>query len=78
VFTTHHPHHAHAVADDALLMFGEQDYACGRIDGVLTEENLYRLYGVDMRRVDFEHRGETLATLVPVYPGLRRTTVALP
>jgi ABC-type glutathione transport system ATPase component len=29
VLTTHHPHHALAIADDALLMLGERDYAAG-------------------------------------------------
>lgn len=71
VFTTHHPHHAHAVADDALLMFGAQDYVCGAIDTVLTEANLHRLYGVPMRRVGFEFEGQAMETLVPVYQGLR-------
>lgn len=72
LFTTHHPHHAHAVADDALLMFGQDDYACGSVDEVLTEAHLLRLYGVSLRQVAFEHEGEALASLVPVYRGLRR------
>lgn len=76
LFTTHHPHHAHAVADDALLMFGQDDYACGPVDEVLTEANLLRLYGVSLRQVTFQHDGESLASLVPVYRGLRRSPVA--
>jgi len=76
LFTTHHPHHAHAVADDALLMFSERDYACGPVDEVLTEAHLLRLYGVPLRQVAFEHEGKTLASLVPVHGGLRRLPVA--
>jgi iron complex transport system ATP-binding protein len=72
LFTTHHPHHALAVADHALLMFGESEYASGPAGEVLTEENLLRLYDVSLRRVVFEHEGEKLASLVPIYPGLRR------
>lgn len=71
-FTTHHPHHAYAVADEALLMFDNHDHASGAVASVLTEENLCRLYGVEMRHVEFEHDRETLSTFVPVYPGLRR------
>jgi hypothetical protein len=39
----------------------------------LTEENLLRLYDVSLRRVTFEHEGEKLASLVPIYRGLRGT-----
>lgn len=76
IFTTHHPHHAYAVADNALLMLGENDYACGPVDTVLTEANLLQLYDVPMRQVAFEHEGEVLTSLVPVYRGLRRSPIA--
>jgi iron complex transport system ATP-binding protein len=70
VFTSHHPHHAHAVADQALLMYGAGDYVCGAIGAVLTEANLLRLYGVPLRQVGFEFEGRTVETLVPVFAGL--------
>jgi iron complex transport system ATP-binding protein len=66
VFTTHHPHHALAVADNVLLMLSESDFACGADGEVLTEENLRSLYGVDLKRIIFEHGGKTVQTLVPV------------
>jgi iron complex transport system ATP-binding protein len=66
VFTTHHPHHALAVADEVLLMLGESDFACGATREVLTEKNLRALYGVDIRLLPFEHNGKMLETLVPV------------
>jgi iron complex transport system ATP-binding protein len=66
VFTTHHPHHALAVADNVLLMLGESNFACGAAGEVLTEENLHVLYGVDLKRITFEHGGRTVQTLVPV------------
>jgi iron complex transport system ATP-binding protein len=72
VLTTHHPHHALAVADLALLMFGEHEFVCGAAEAVLNEENLHRLYGVELRRVSFEHQGKNVVTLAPVYPGLKR------
>lgn len=67
VFTTHHPHHAHAVADTTMLMLGEQKFLSGPTDEVITEEHLYTLYGVDMKRLRFEHKGRTIETFVPVY-----------
>jgi iron complex transport system ATP-binding protein len=67
IFTTHHPHHALAIADDALLMLGEHDYVAGRAASVLTEENLERLYGVPLKRVSFNHEGRTVETLTPIF-----------
>ena len=66
VFTTHHPHHALAVADEALLMLGPEHFAHGPTGAVLTEANLQALYGVAMRRVRFEYDGREMETLVPV------------
>ncbi len=66
VFTTHHPHHALAVADDVLLMLGPERFAHGPAADVLTEANLLALYGVPLRRVRFEHAGREVETLVPV------------
>ncbi len=71
LFTTHHPHHAHAVADQAMLMLGPSEYVYGATHDVLTEANLQRLYEVPMCKVGFQFGGETRETLVPVYPGLR-------
>jgi iron complex transport system ATP-binding protein len=77
VFTTHHPHHALAVADHALLMIAESEFACGPVAEVLTEDHLFRLYGVTMRKVGFEHEGQTLHSFVPVFAGLQRHGLAV-
>ena len=68
LFTTHHPHHALAVADNALLMLGGSKYASGPASDVLSEENLHALYGVDLKLLPFEHKGQLHETLVPVLP----------
>jgi len=75
LFTTHHPHHALAVADDALLMLGGTRYAHGLAREVLNEENLHALYGVDLKLLAFEHKGEPHQTLVPVLPYASRAKV---
>jgi iron complex transport system ATP-binding protein len=66
-FTTHHPHHALAVADTTMLMLGEKDFLSGPTADVMTEERLRALYGVDLKRLQFEHKGRMIETLVPVY-----------
>ena len=68
LFTTHHPHHALAVADEVLLMLGGDRFAQGAAHDVLNEENLHLLYGVDLKRLFFEHKGQAHETLVPVLP----------
>lgn len=68
LFTTHHPHHVLAVADEVLLMLGEKKFACGEARHVLSEENLHALYGVDLKLFHFEHKGIKHETLVPVLP----------
>jgi len=66
LFTTHHPHHALDVADNALLMLEDSQFVCGRAVEVLNEENLLSLYGIPLHRVTFRHEGETVETLAPV------------
>ncbi|MDR3763677.1 MAG: ABC transporter ATP-binding protein [Acidobacteriota bacterium] len=68
LFTTHHPHHALAVADNALLMLGGSNLVSGKAGDVLSEENLRALYGVDLKLLAFEHKGHSHETLVPVLP----------
>ena len=66
IFTTHHPHHALAVADDALLMQGGAEYLCGPAQEVLSESNLRQLYGLPIRRIRIEYDGRTIETVVPI------------
>ena len=67
LMTTHHPHHALAVADQALLMMGCDSFDIGPARQVLTKEALSTLYGVAMERVSFQHRDRAVETLVPVF-----------
>ncbi|TDX62518.1 iron complex transport system ATP-binding protein [Methylosinus sp. sav-2] len=66
VMTTHHPHHALAVADDALLMRGQGDYLFGRAREILTEDNLCSLYRAPLKRIAFEHEGREIETIAPI------------
>ncbi len=72
VMTTHHPHHALAVADEALLMMGQAAPILGPPTDILTEENLMALYGVPMKRVAFEHEGRQIETLAHVLQAAER------
>jgi iron complex transport system ATP-binding protein len=67
IFTTHHPHHALWVADDALLMMSHTEHVMGAAETTLTEPNLTRLYGTAMKRIVFDHDGHKVQTLTPVF-----------
>lgn len=66
LFTTHHPHHALAVADNVLLMQETERYVFGPAGDVLTETALERLYGVPIRRIAYRYAGREMETLIPV------------
>jgi iron complex transport system ATP-binding protein len=67
IFTTHHPHHALWVADDALLMMSHTEHVMGATETTLTEPNLTRLYGTAMKRIVFDHDGHKVQTLTPIF-----------
>jgi iron complex transport system ATP-binding protein len=67
IMTTHHPHHALAVADDALLMMGEAGYLTGPAAELLTEGVLAELYSLPMKRVSVEYDGLLSETIVPIF-----------
>ena len=67
IFTTHLPHHALAVADKVLLMSGAENYSFGATGDVLTEDNLLQMYGLPLKRIQFEHNGQKAESLVPVF-----------
>ena len=78
LFTTHHPDHALAVADCALLLLRDARHIHGPVANALTEGHLSELYGVPVRRIDAkldDHRDEAVTAFVPLY-GLRRETPA--
>ncbi len=71
LFTTHHPDHALAVADRALLLLDEARHVFGPAGETLSEANLGRLYGVAVRRVAFADGAATAQTVVALH-GLGR------
>jgi iron complex transport system ATP-binding protein len=54
VFSTHEPDQARAHADRALLLAGGHALALDDVDRALSEDNVSRLYGVDVRVVEIE------------------------
>ncbi|MCZ9274795.1 ABC transporter ATP-binding protein [Escherichia albertii] len=67
IFTTHSPQHALAISDESLLMLGAEKYIAGNSQQILTEMNLFQLYGVLLRQVEFMHEKTTINSIVPIY-----------
>lgn len=67
VFATHIPQHAALIADTTLLMYGPTDYLVGQTNEVLTDEHLSRLYGIDVRHINFTHNERNVTSLVPIF-----------
>jgi iron complex transport system ATP-binding protein len=67
VFTTHYPQHAVHIADRVLLMYTAEQYEFGSARLVLSNNNLNRLYGMDVRNIAFRHNDREVKTIVPVF-----------
>jgi iron complex transport system ATP-binding protein len=67
LLTTHHPDHALGIADKALLMLRNAEHVFGAAHDALTEENLARMYGVPVRRIEVRAGDETIAAVVPLH-----------
>lgn len=65
VQSTHHPQHAFMFFDDALLMHDHKILANGKSDEVLTEENLKKIYDIDLKIIQVEDEGISHKVLVP-------------
>ncbi|MBN9063950.1 MAG: hypothetical protein BGP06_11710 [Rhizobiales bacterium 65-9] len=63
LFTTHHPQHAAAIADGAILMRGG-GAEIGRAEELLSEQRLTDLYGVPVRRLAIPGDARGRSTLV--------------
>lgn len=81
LFTTHHPEHALAVADEALMFLGEETPRLGPVEAVVTDEALSRMYGVPVRRVGFGEGPDRVEVVVPLHAiprASRRARAATP
>ncbi|QJR13591.1 ABC transporter ATP-binding protein [Usitatibacter palustris] len=65
---THDPDHAFLLADRALLLQGGAALAIGAARATLTEANLSRLYGVDVRVAEVGSPGAARSVAVPYSP----------
>ncbi|MDR1978090.1 MAG: ABC transporter ATP-binding protein [Synergistaceae bacterium] len=67
VMTTHAPNHALHVASRILILEQKTEYLYGPPSEVMTHEELHRLYGLELKKLTFEHHGQELQSVVPIF-----------
>lgn len=66
LFTSHHPQHAGAIVDDAVLIAGDGSAEWGTAGTLLRDDRLRALYGVPVQALDLAVDGRRVRTLVPI------------
>ncbi|MEO6606507.1 MAG: ABC transporter ATP-binding protein [Aeromicrobium sp.] len=67
LLTTHHPDHALYLADSVILMGGPDEVRCGPADDLLTDDQLSRLYGIDVQMITYDDQGEKRKAIITRY-----------
>lgn len=65
--TTHHPDHALAIADDALMLLDSGQALVGPAGEILDETKLSRLYGVRIHRLPWRVGPEAGDIIIPLH-----------
>jgi ABC-type cobalamin/Fe3+-siderophores transport systems, ATPase components len=67
IMTSHFPDHAFLCCTKVVLMQKDNLFSIGTVDGVVTEENLKRAYGVDVKITNVKNiKGAKIKTCVPM------------
>lgn len=66
VFTTHSPNHAAHIADRVMLMYSQNEFLFGTVDEVMSNGSLDRLYGLEIKKLDYSHSKGVGKAIVPV------------
>lgn len=67
LMTTHDPTHALEIADRAVLLHGGGHAEEGAVAEMCAEDRLTALYGLEMRRLEFDAGGRSAAGILPHY-----------
>ena len=66
IFNTHYPEHALRIADQTLLITGEDTCLYGDTEKILTDENMRKAFGVDIIRFNETVDGKRYSAVIPV------------
>ncbi len=66
IINTHFPAHALQISDKTLMLGKGRQYLFGKTEEVITENNLRDFFGVNVKILSFENKGEMMKTVVPL------------
>ena len=66
VMNTHYPTNALAISDEAFMLNGNGEFMYGATKDILNEENISRSFNVNVAVNEFDYKGRTIKTIVPV------------
>lgn len=67
LMTTHSPDHAFLCCDRIILLTKNKEVMIGNVDEIVTEENLKRAYGIDVKITEVRNSdGKIIKTCVPI------------
>jgi len=67
MLTTHHPDHALYLADSVVLMGGVDDVRSGPANELLADDELTRLYGIDVQTLTYHEDGTERRSIITRY-----------
>lgn len=66
IINTHFPTHALQISDKTLMLGKERKHIFGLAGKVITEENLQKYFGVNVKIIPFDNEGKIMKTVVPL------------
>lgn len=66
IINTHYPDHALRISDKTLMLGKSRGHIFGKVGEVISEENLRKFFGVDVRILSFDSGGTAIKTVVPL------------
>lgn len=66
IFNTHYPDHAFEISDRSLLLLKDGSILSGKSEEILSEENLQKTFGIEIRIVKSKIEGKDRYSLIPV------------
>lgn len=66
VINTHSPDHAMRISNKALILNKGEEHTLGRVEDVITEDNLRNIWGVKVKIVNFSDDNRNRKTIVPL------------
>ena len=69
IINTHYANHAFYLGDKVLMVAKDQPVLTGKVSEIMTEENVFKYFQIEVKRLRHETDGQVFETMVPTYFG---------